>query len=195
MPDLRNTRWERFAQFLADGKRPGQAYQLAGFGKSTSRPSALAKNPEIVARVGEITRAREEFKQRELQIAVERSAVSKTWVLERLKENVERSMQAIPVLDNEGNPTGEYQYNGFVANKALELLGREIGMFVERHEVTLAQRLTEMPEDQRAAEMFDLVARARERLQQLRAVEQRTIEGSATEVSGSDVQEGEPPEE
>ena len=150
---------------------------------------------EIVARVGEITRAREEFKQRELQIAVERSAVSKTWVLERLKENVERSMQAIPVLDNEGNPTGEYQYNGFVANKALELLGREIGMFVERHEVTLAQRLTEMPEDQRAAEMFDLVARARERLQQLRAVEQRTIEGSATEVSGSDVQEGEPPEE
>jgi hypothetical protein len=54
-------------------------------------------------------------------------------------------MQAVPVLDKEGNPTGEYQYNGFVANKALELLGREIGMFVERHEVTLAERLTQMP--------------------------------------------------
>jgi hypothetical protein len=186
MPDLRNTRWERFAQFLADGKRPGQAYQLAGFGKSTSRPSALAKNPEIVARVGEITRAREEFKQRELQIAVERSAVSKTWVLERLKENAERAMQVRPVLDKEGNPTGEYQWNGFVANKALELLGRELGMFVERHELTLAQRLADMPEDQRAAEMFDLVTRARERLQQLRAVEQQTIERSATEVSASD---------
>jgi len=57
---------------------------------------------------------------------------------------------------------------------------------VERHELTLAQRLADMPEDQRAAEMFDLVTRARERLQQLRAVEQQTIERSATEVSASD---------
>jgi hypothetical protein len=145
--------------------------------------------------MNELLRAREEINRRSVALAVDKATVSKTWVLERLKENVERAMALKPVLDKDGTPTGEYQYNGFVANKALELLGREIGMFVERHELTLAQRLADMPEDQRAAEMFDLVTRARERLQQLRAVEQQTIEGSATEVSASDVEDGEPPEE
>jgi hypothetical protein len=37
----------------------------------------------------------------------------------RLKENVERAMQIVPVLDKEGNSTGEFTYNGFVANKGL----------------------------------------------------------------------------
>ena len=102
-----------------------------------------------------------------------------------------------PVLDKDGKPTREYQYNGFVANKALELLGREIGMFVERHELTLAQRLTDMPQDQRAAEMFDLVQRARERLDQIRGIgTAKVIEGSATEVEDSeDGEDNEIPEE
>jgi hypothetical protein len=34
-----------------------------------------------------------------------------------------------------GQEIGEYTYNGSVANKALELLGKEIGMFVDRKEV------------------------------------------------------------
>ena len=33
-----------------------------------------------------------------------------------------------------GEPTGEYVYNGTVANKSLELLGKELGMFIERSE-------------------------------------------------------------
>jgi hypothetical protein len=41
-------------------------------------------------------------------------------------------MQAVPHLDHEGNPTGVYTYQGNVANKALELLGRELGMFAQR---------------------------------------------------------------
>jgi hypothetical protein len=40
--------------------------------------------------------------------------------------------QNVPVLDRDGRPTGEYRYEGQVANKALELLGKEIGMFVDR---------------------------------------------------------------
>jgi len=122
---------------------------------------------------------------------VRQAGITKEWVIDMLKENVDRAMQARPVLDKDGNETGRYEWNGFVANKALELLGREIGMFVERHELTLAQRLSEMPEDQRAAEMLELVERARARLQQIRAAEQRTIEGSTTEVS---VSGAEPPD-
>ena len=127
-------------------------------------------------------RAREIVNQKSLALAIKETGVSKAWIMGMLRENVERAMAVKPVLDRDGNETGNYEWNGHVANKALELLGREIGMFVERHELTLAQKLADMPEDQRAAEMFELVERARARLQQIRAVEQQTIEGSASDV-------------
>src|SRR5262249_8271943 len=57
----------------------------------------------------------------------------------KLVENVERAMQAEPVRrkagDTEQQLAGEYVYNGSVANKALELIGKEIGMFVDRKEI------------------------------------------------------------
>jgi hypothetical protein len=62
-------------------------------------------------------------------------SLTKAWVIAKLVENVDRAMEAEPVLNAKGNPTGEYKYNGNVANRALELLGKEIGMFVERKEV------------------------------------------------------------
>lgn len=60
--------------------------------------------------------------------------VNAAWVLERLRENVDRAMQAEPVLDKLGNETGEYAYQGSVANRALELLGKHHGLFAERTE-------------------------------------------------------------
>ena len=62
-------------------------------------------------------------------------ALTQEWVLTRLMENTERALQHIPVLDRDGKPTGEYRYDGNVANRALELLGKQQGMFIDRHEV------------------------------------------------------------
>lgn len=67
-------------------------------------------------------------------------ALTREWVIDRLRENVARAMQAEPVLDREGNPTGEYTYQGAVANGALKLLGEEIGMFVQRSKVDVTHR-------------------------------------------------------
>lgn len=64
----------------------------------------------------------------------QRLEVSQDWVLSTLVENVERAMQAIEVLDRDGNCTGEYRYEGNVANRALELVGKHLGMFTERYE-------------------------------------------------------------
>ncbi len=61
----------------------------------------------------------------------ERTKVSQDWIIERLVENVERAMQIKPVLDGQGKPTGEHAYQGNVANKGLELLGRHQGMFTD----------------------------------------------------------------
>ena len=48
---------------------------------------------------------------------VEKTSVSKAWVIAKLVENVERAMQAVR------NPTGDYTYQDNVANRALELIG------------------------------------------------------------------------
>ena len=43
-------------------------------------------------------------------------------------------LQSFPALRGD-KPTGEYRYDGNVANRALELLGKQQGMFIDRHEV------------------------------------------------------------
>lgn len=90
----------------------------------------------------------------------ERVQVTQDWVLGRLVENVERSMQAEAVLNREGTPTGEYVYQGAVANKALELLGKHIGMFKAdapngTHEVSVTHKRDEL-KDMTPAEIADL---------------------------------------
>jgi phage terminase small subunit len=134
MPILKNPRHELFAQYMALGKKATEAYATAGFspGKNgdNSRGAAqsasrLLRNAAVSARINE------------LSLQVQRSRSTKAWldrefVIENLKRNLERAMQAEPVCDSDGNLMGEYRYNGTVANRSLELLGREIGMFVER---------------------------------------------------------------
>jgi hypothetical protein len=59
------------------------------------------------------------------------------WVIERTVQNVERAMQVECPRDADGNPVGDYQYNGAVANRGLELAARILGMLVvDRSEVT-----------------------------------------------------------
>lgn len=61
--------------------------------------------------------------------------VTQEWVVETLVRNIKRAMQEEAVLDKHGNPTGEYVYNGSVVNRACELLGKRLGMFVDKTEV------------------------------------------------------------
>jgi hypothetical protein len=82
------------------------------------------------------------------KLVIERTAIDKEWVIERLRENVERAMQAQPVLDRAGNSTGSYVYNGATANRALELLGKELGMFIERRENKIVDEFDSMTDEQ-----------------------------------------------
>jgi hypothetical protein len=73
--------------------------------------------------------------------AVEIATIDKSWVMRRLKENVERAMSIESVLDGKGDPKGVYKYQGSVANRALELLGKELGMFIDRNEVKTSMEI------------------------------------------------------
>ena len=129
---------ERFCVLVASGESYTEAARLAERFEVTAgvdtpisvfgqRGAKLASKPAVQARIAELKAAAEE--QSRAKYAVDRD-----WVLRKLIDNANRSMQAEPVKDSDGNPTGEYRYDGATANRALELIGKEFGMFVQRHE-------------------------------------------------------------
>lgn len=80
-----------------------------------------------------------------------RTGITADWVIDKLVQNVERAMQHEAVKDREGNSTGEYTYQGATANRALELLGKHIGMFTEKHEHKHTGNVKVETNDERAA--------------------------------------------
>lgn len=128
MPVLPNARHEAFAQALAKGKSADEAYQLAGFKANRGNASRLNANENIAARVAELQ-----------GMAAERVVVDREWVLARLIENAKAHQATNPAA----------------SNTALSLIGKEIGMFVERTEnININHDVTDEPatEDEWAAE-------------------------------------------
>jgi len=126
---LANARHEQFAQLVASGKTPAAAYVSAGFSPKGAHTSAarLLHSAPLAARVAELKTAIS-------GAAVTRAAVDRDWVLRGLKRNYARAMQLVEVKDKLGRPAGVFIYNGQVANRSLELIGKEIGMFIDRSE-------------------------------------------------------------
>lgn len=139
-----NAKHERFAQALANGRTQLQAHGDAGYKAHAGNASKLAADKKIIERVAEILAEREKMHSEATNIATEALGVDKAWIMAKLKENALRAMQAEPVLDSEGNVIGDYKYGGSVANRALELLGKEQGMFIDRKEVRKVGELERM---------------------------------------------------
>lgn len=107
MPILDNARHERFAQGLAAGKSAAEAYTAAGYKGDRTAASRLSTNVNVQSRVTELQGK-----------VVERLTVDRQWVLDRLIENATMHQATVPAA----------------SNKALELIGKEMGMFVEHVE-------------------------------------------------------------
>lgn len=135
MPILKNSRHERYAQELAKGKSQADAYLAAGYNGDRTTACRLAAKANIKNRVAELLETREQIHAQATTRAVEKVGLTKEWVIARLVENAQRALKAVPVTTSEGEEKGEYQYNGNVANRALELLGKELGMFIDRKEI------------------------------------------------------------
>lgn len=132
MPALTNPRHEVFAQEVAKGKSSTEAYEVAGYRDGRKNAHRLGADEGILGRITEILGERESLHAQATADAVKSVGLTKAWVIETLMENVAKAMQARSVTDDDGNAIGEFSYQGSVANRALELLGKEMGMFVER---------------------------------------------------------------
>jgi len=182
MPVLK-PKWEKFAQELAKGVTELEAYEFAGYSPHDSNASVLARKPEIIGRVSELIGEREQIHRQATAKAVEKVALTKEWILKNLIENVNRGLQfSVPMKD--GKPIGDYRYEGNVVNRSLELLGKELGMFVDRKEVGDPGEF-EKVKSLHGAELVDFLTRRSEA---------RRLRGAPVAASGGTGEAGERPE-
>ena len=120
-----NKRQELFCQEYIVDLNATQAAIRAGYSERTAdvQASRLLANVKVSARVKELMKTR-----------ADKLNLDAYWVLKRLVEISDRSMQAEPVLEfdhatGEMVETGEYQFDSNGANKATELIGKHIGLF------------------------------------------------------------------
>ena len=123
---------EKFCQCVVSGMTQADAYRASYKVRANTKPdsvisqaSELMADPRIYSRVVELRKP-----------IVESIQLNREWVLKELIENVRMAKSAIPVKNAEGE-TGEYKQELPAANKALELLGKELGMFVDRKQIDL----------------------------------------------------------
>lgn len=120
-----NAKQEVFCKEYLIDLNATQAAIRAGYSERAARTTAskLLTKGNILARVKELKDERAD----ELELDA-------YWVLKRLKDISDRSMQAEPVMtfdpgSGEMVESGEYEFDSTGANKATELIGKHIGMF------------------------------------------------------------------
>jgi hypothetical protein len=82
----------------------------------------LRRNLKVSARIEELKAAISEPQ-------VEEMPLTRARVRKMLQQIINRAMQAEPVRDRHGNPTGQFKYDARIALAAVELMGKDIGMF------------------------------------------------------------------
>lgn len=127
----------RFVQEYLVDLNATQAAIRAGYSEKTAYSIGWEnlRKPEIQAA---ITERRDEI--------AKNTGLTVENVIARLDEVARRCMQAEPVTDRQGRPVytetpegGDavaYTFNATGANRSLELIGKHLGAFIERHEHT-----------------------------------------------------------
>ncbi len=106
MAKLDNPRWEAFACGRANGLSADAAYENAGYNQHTGNASRLSVNESVLRRVAEIQAMKSNA-----------ALLNRADVLRELAENVKLAK-------------GLEQMSA--SNQALNLIGKELGMFVDR---------------------------------------------------------------
>ena len=130
-----------FADYYLANNCNGKRAYIKVYGSKTERyaetqASRLMRNVKVAAYI----------EQRQAEIR-EKTTVTQEYVVEKLKKVAERCMQEQPVMKfdyqtkemvqaTDENGEGIYQFDSAGANKALELLGKTIGIYKDKKELS-----------------------------------------------------------
>ena len=135
-----NNKQQLFADYyLANGCNATKAYKEA---YKCSQRVAEVNGTKLL----DNTRVGEYLEKRQAEIR-EKTTVTQEYVVEKLKKVAERCMQEQPVMKfdyqtkemiqaTDENGEGIYQFDSAGANKALELLGKTIGIYKDKKELS-----------------------------------------------------------
>jgi hypothetical protein len=137
MPQLTNAKHETVAQALAAGKSQREAYKTGGYVYRPANAHRLCTCPTIAARVNEIVINRYQDERKAREVAVKKAGLDESWIIERAKYAVELALRGAPILDAQGQPTGQFdgKRNLKAAIDGLRLCADFKGMRIQRHEV------------------------------------------------------------
>lgn len=132
MAELKKRKHERFCQEYVIDYNGTQAAIRAGYSEASARQQGvrLLSNASILARVRELQHEQ-----------VERLAVSQDYVVLQLLDTYQRCLEVTPVLKYDPDvgqmvETGMYQFDSKGALRALELLGKHLGMYNDKLQVS-----------------------------------------------------------
>lgn len=117
---------EKYAQLRAEGRTPKDCIAMAALPIKNAMLYEQ-KHPLIKARISMLQDAG-------AAAAVERVAVDKQWVVAELLRQYEANGTIVQAFDKMGNETNAPQ-KANEAIKCLELIGKELGMFVDKKEI------------------------------------------------------------
>jgi hypothetical protein len=134
MPVLNNVKHERFANHIAAGMTQSEAYKAAGFRSKYPDSAAckLAGKDQIKARIEELTGR---ISKATIRRVAERVAITQEMIISELWENAQEGRKV--------------KGGSAVTNRALELIGKHLGMFQEVQEkppMTLEELSKQPPE-------------------------------------------------
>lgn len=109
-----------------------QAAIRAGYSAQTAEAAAsrLLRNVKVSEGIKVAMKERER-----------RTEITADYVLSTIRDTVERCRQAEPVLNRDGEPTGEYRFDAQAVLKGTELLGKHLKMWTDKVETTSDMRV------------------------------------------------------
>lgn len=115
---------ERFARYYVEHGNKADAYRFA-YNAENMKPESIyvnackvSKNDKVLLRIDEIRKE-----------VFEELNINTVTVAKAFKEIQERAMQKEAITDANGNPTGEWKFDGNVANRATENLAKIVGSY------------------------------------------------------------------
>lgn len=88
-----------------------------------------------------------------IQAAMDKRAedigIDANYVINGVVKLIERCEQAVQVLDQDGEPTGEWKFEGNTAMRGYELLGKHLKMFTDKIEIDVGGALAERIKESR----------------------------------------------